>query len=55
MAPRRRKTPAEIRREAAAMARADYLQRLADGDPEGAGVLQDLARAIARIRLTVTR
>lgn len=41
-----------IRREAAQLAREAANQREADGDPEGAGVIRDLAASIDKIRLT---
>ena len=49
---RNAKHPARIRREAATLAREAARDREADGDPEGAGVLRDLADRIGRIRLT---
>jgi len=47
------KQPSRVRREAASLARDAARDREADGDPEGAGVLRDLAARIDRIRLTV--
>lgn len=52
---RQARHPAEIRRIAAAMARADARECESDGDPEGAGRLRDLAARIDRIRLTSDR
>lgn len=46
------KTPIEIRREAAQLARLWADEREATGDPEGAGEMRALASQIARIRLT---
>lgn len=46
------KTPAEIRSEASALARYYAEEREREGDPEGAGVLRDLAAAINKIKLS---
>lgn len=46
------KTPIEIRREAARLARLWADDREATGDPEGAAEMRALAIQIARIRLT---
>jgi hypothetical protein len=50
----RAKTPAELRDECASIAFAWAEERRADGDPEGADIITDLARTIRRTRLTVT-
>lgn len=50
-----KKTAAEIRDEAAAMARWEAIEREQTGDPEGAGCFRELAQAISRIRLTKDR
>lgn len=42
----------QVRAEAVRLARAEAREREMTGDPEGAGVLRDLAAAIRRIRLT---
>lgn len=52
---RHKKHPAQIRREAAAMARVWARGREDCGDPEGAGEFRDLASQIERIRLTEDR
>lgn len=49
---RQAKTLVDIRNEAAKMARASAREREDTGDPEGAGVLRDLAKEIETIRLT---
>ncbi len=49
--PRQARTARDVRQEAVAMARRWARDRMADGDPEGAGVIRDLADAIARIKL----
>lgn len=49
---RRDRTAKEMRFAAARRARVAADDRERDGDPEGAGVLRDLAREISRIRLT---
>lgn len=49
---RARKTAAEVRAEAYRLVRAEAVEREKTGDPEGAGVLRDLARDIKAIRLT---
>ena len=46
------KTPREIRADAVAVARRHAVERLKEGDPEGAGAMRDLANSISRIRLT---
>lgn len=46
---RKRKTPAEIRKEAADLARFWAIEREREGDPEGSGLIRDLAKAIASI------
>lgn len=48
---RRRKTASAVRAEAARLAAQEAEQRDRDGDPEGAGVLRDLARTIRAIRI----
>lgn len=49
---RYRKELHTIRREAAQLARNAAVEREKDGDPEGAGVIRDLAADIEKIRLT---
>lgn len=49
---RQAKPPADVRDEAYRLALEHARDREADGDPEGAGVIRDLAAAIKRIRLT---
>jgi hypothetical protein len=49
---RRKKTPAEIRREAVQRVRQEAVVVEGMGDPEGAGWLRDLAKHLERIRLT---
>lgn len=49
---REAKSPIEIRREAARLARLWADEREATGDPEGAAEMRALASQIARIRLT---
>lgn len=49
--PRQPVTARELRDEAVRIARAWARDRAADGDPEGAGVIRDLADRIARIKL----
>jgi hypothetical protein len=46
------KSPVEIRREAAQLARSWADDREATGDPEGAAEMRALASQITRIRLT---
>jgi hypothetical protein len=45
------KTASAVRREAANLAMEAARQRDRDGDPEGAGVLRDLAQAIRAIAI----
>lgn len=52
---RQRKAPIAIRVEAEEIAREWARDREAEGDPEGAGVIRDLADRIGRIRLTEDR
>jgi hypothetical protein len=47
----KRKTPAEVRAEASRLARYVAEQRERDGDPEGAGVIRELADDIDAISL----
>lgn len=47
-----RKTPSMVRAEAERLARRAAEERFRDGDPEGAGVIVDLADEIAAIWLT---
>lgn len=49
---RRPLTPIDIRNRAARLAREAAREREACGDPEGAGVIRDLANEISRIRTT---
>lgn len=49
---RPKKTARELRAEAIEIVRSSARQRDRDGDPEGAGVLRDIADQIGRIRLT---
>jgi hypothetical protein len=49
---RQRKTPAEIRAEAARAIRYEANCAESMGDPEGAGRLRDLAHEVSRLRLT---
>ena len=49
----RRKSAGAVRAEAAQLARDFAEERDRDGDPEGAGVLRDLADAIEAIALNV--
>lgn len=53
--PRQSKYPVVIREEAFELARMAAEQREADGDPEGAEVIRDLAEQIRNIRLTEYR
>jgi hypothetical protein len=46
-----RKTPEEIRAEAASLARYVADQRERDGDPEGSAIISELAEDIAAISL----
>jgi len=48
----RRLTPAEVRAAARRLALAAAAERRSCGDPEGEGVIRDLAREIDHIRLT---
>jgi hypothetical protein len=50
-----RKTAADIRKEAARMAREYAEERDDTGDPEGAEEFRDLARAIERIKINKPR
>lgn len=52
---RMKKSPDDIRREAAAMVRTWAREQERLGDAEGAGMLRDLALEISRIRLTKDR
>lgn len=47
-----RKTPAEVRKQAALIARYWANEREQTGDLEGAGVLRDIAAEISKLRLT---
>ncbi|RSV12406.1 hypothetical protein CA235_17225 [Sphingomonas sp. ABOLF] len=49
---RQAKRPADVRDEAYRLALEAARDRDRDGDPEGAGVIRDLAASIRRIRLT---
>ncbi len=49
--PREPLSARELRAEAVRIARQWARDRHADGDPEGAGVIRDLADSIARIKL----
>lgn len=48
---RRNRSGSEVRADAVALAREAADQRFRDGDPEGADVIRDLAKAIGRIQL----
>lgn len=50
---RQAKQPSDVRDEAYRLALDAARERAADGDPEGAGVIRDLAASIKRIRLTL--
>lgn len=50
----KRKTPAEIRSEASALAKYSAEEREREGDPEGAGVLRDLTTAIKKMKLSTS-
>lgn len=49
---RQAKLPTDVRTEAYRLALECAREREKDGDPEGAGVIRDLAASIKRIRLT---
>lgn len=49
---RQAKRAADVRDEAYRLALDAARERMSDGDPEGAGVIRDLAASIKRIRLT---
>ncbi len=49
---RTKKTPKDIRQEAAAIVRWAMIERQQTGDPEGAEVFRDVLQEIQRIRLT---
>lgn len=49
---RRMKAPVAIREEAYELAMLQAAERETDGDPEGAGVIRDLADAIRKITLS---
>lgn len=49
---RQAKRPADVRDEAYQLALEAARDRDRDGDPEGAGVIRDLAASIKRLRLT---
>lgn len=49
----KRKTAAEVRKQASLLVRYRANERELEGDPEGADILRDVAREILKLRLTV--